>query len=243
MSPTTPSSPPDSSFAATRWTLVLAAGNWRANPAAHRAMSDLAKLYWFPLYAYLRRHGNPPSQAEDLVQGFFARLLEKDALANLDPSKGKFRSFLLASLKNFLTNEYHRSHAQKRAPSDPVIPLDALNAEARYAAEPADHMTPERLFERRWALAVLDQVLERLRTEYTQRNQAKLFAALEPTLTAQSAPYRQIALQLNTTEPAIKVAAHRLRQRYRQLLREEIAHTVSDPDQIDEEIQQLLKSL
>lgn len=244
-SSTATSSPnPGSHFAATRWSMVLAAGNWRAGTAAQRAMGELARMYWFPLYAYLRRTGNAPSQAEDLVQGFFARLLEKDALAAVDRSKGKFRSFLLASLKNFLANEWDKGRAQKRGGGKEVLALDALAAEARYAAEPVDTMTPERVFERRWALTLLDQVLQRLRDEYAGRGQGAIFTALEQVLVGgQEARYAQIAEQLRMTEGAVKVAGHRLRRRYRELLREEIAQTVAEPGLVDEEIRQLLGSL
>jgi DNA-directed RNA polymerase specialized sigma24 family protein len=224
--------------------MVLAAGDWRAGTAGRRAMGELAQTYWFPLYAYLRRKGHAPPQAEDLVQGFFARLLEKDALAAVDRGKGKFRSFLLASLQNFLANEWDKGRAQKRGGGREALSLDALDAEARYAAEPADNMTPERVFERRWALAVLENVLRRLRQEYAGRGQEEIFAALEHVLTGgQRAGYAQVALCLGMTEGAAKVAGHRLRRRYRELLREEIAQTVAEPGQVDEEIRQLLGSL
>ncbi len=235
---------PASQFAATRWSIVLAAGDWRAGTAARWAMGELARVYWFPLYAYLRRQGNPPPQSEDLVQGFFTRLLEKDALASVDRSKGKFRSFLLASLKNFLNNEWDKTQAQKRGGGKHVLSLDALDAEARYAAEPMDEMTPDRVFERRWALAVLEQVLTRLRDDYVGRGQGQVFTALEHVLTgSQGTAYAQVAQRLGMTEPAVKVAAHRLRRRYRELLREEIAQTVSEPGLVDEEIRQLLRSV
>jgi len=244
MAHTPTSTPQPSRFDATRWSLVWAAGNWRAGTAAQRAMGELAKLYWFPLYAYLRRKGNAPPEAEDLVQGFFTRLLEKDALTTVDQSKGKFRSFLLAALNNYLANEWDKHQTQKRGGGKDVLALDARDAEARYATEPADEMTPERVFERRWALAVLDQVLIRLRTDYIARDQGELFAALEHVLVGGAgAGYAQIAKQLGMTEGAIKVAGHRLRRRYRELLREEIAQTVADPGLVDEEIRQLLRSL
>jgi len=242
--PHTSSLPVGSPFAATRWSVVVAAGNWRGESAARRAMGELSQIYWFPLYAYLRGKGNSPPQAEDLVQGFFLRLLEKDALASVDPAKGKFRSFLLASLKNYLANEWDKSQAQKRGGGKQVLALDALDAEARYASEPVDQMTPDRIFERRWALAVLEQVLNRLRQEYTQRGQGPIFAALEQVLVGgQDASYAQIAEKLGMTEGAVKVAGHRLRRRYRQLLREEISQTVAQPELVDEEIRQLLASL
>lgn len=233
-----------SQFAATRWSIVLAAGNWRANPSAHRAMGELAGMYWFPLYAYLRRQGNSPPQAEDLVQGFLVHLLDHDALASVDRSKGKFRSFLLASLKNFVLNEWDKNQAKKRGGGSELVSLDVLGAESRYLAEPADLMTPERVFERRWALELLDHVLIRLRAEYAEHGQSAIFAALEHSL-VQVEPLRaaQIAATLGMTEGAVKVASHRLRGRYRNLLRDEIAQTVAAPELVDEEIQQLLKSL
>lgn len=233
-----------SRFAATRWSVVVAAGDWQAGSESRRAMDELARAYWFPLYAYLRRKGNPPAQAEDLVQGFFARLLEKDVLAAADRSRGRFRSFLLASLNHYLANEWDKARAAKRGGGVRAISLEGMDAESRYAAEPVDAMTPERVFERRWALAVLDQVLEHLREDYRRRGQGELLAALEPTLVGQSAEtYAQVGDRLGLSEAAVKVAAHRLRRRYRELLREEIAQTVSEASLVDEEIRQLLASL
>lgn len=201
-------------------------------------------LYWFPLYAYLRRKGQPAEQAEDLVQGFFARVLDKDALVGIDRSKGKFRSFLLASLNNFLANEQDKTGAAKRGGGQRVFSFDSMDAETRYAAEPMDQMTPERVFDRRWALAVLDQVLKRLREDYTARSQGELFAALEHLLVgSDGAKYGNIAQRLGMTENAVKVAVHRLRRCYRGLLREEIFQTVAEPELVDEEIRQLLQSL
>jgi RNA polymerase sigma-70 factor (ECF subfamily) len=220
-----------SGFAATRWSLS----------AARRAMGELAGQYWFPLYAFLRRKGNSPTAAEDLVQGFFTRVLEKSSLLSVDRAKGKFRSFLLASLKNYLANESDKNRAAKRGGGNAVLSLDGLDAEARYTAEPVDEMTPERVFERRWALAVLELVLARLKDEYGARGQGNIFSALEGVLAGGAgAGYAEIAERLKMTEDAVKVAAHRMRRRYRQLLRDEIAQTVADPDQIDEEIRALL---
>jgi RNA polymerase sigma-70 factor (ECF subfamily) len=231
-------------FAATRWTVVLAAGQ-KSGPARQLALEELAQAYWFPLYAYVRRQGRSAAEAEDLTQGFFARLLEKKSLAAADPEKGKFRSFLLASLKNFLANEWDKSVSLKRGGGRPLIALDALGAEARYALEPADDLTPERLFERRWALAVLDQVLVRLEKEYRDRQAAEVFEALKGCLAAESdtSAYAAVGRRLGMTEGAVKVAAHRLRKRYRDLLREEIAQTVATADLVDEEIRYLLGRL
>ncbi len=240
---------PGSRFALTRWSVVLAAGNWRAGEAggrgtaAERAMGELAGMYWFPLYAYLRRKGLGPVEAEDLVQGFFTRLVEKDALAAADREKGRFRSFLLASLKNFVANEWDKGQAQKRG-GGKVLALDGLDAEARYAAEPVDTMTPERVFERRWALAVLEQVLARLEVEYKKRGQGAIFAELEKVLTGGGGrTHAAIGVALGMTEGAVKVAGHRLRRRYRELLREEIGQTVAEPGLVEEEIRQLRSCL
>jgi RNA polymerase sigma factor (sigma-70 family) len=232
-------------FAATRWTVVLAAAGPKSGAARKRALEELAGAYWFPLYAYIRRQGRPAAEAEDLTQGFFARLLEKKSLAAADPQKGRFRSFLLASLKNFMANEWDRSVTLKRGGGKPLIALDALDAEARYAVEPADDLTPERLFERRWAMAVLDQVLARLEQEYRDRRAAETFEALKGCLAgaADAATHASVARRLGMTEGAVKVAAHRLRKRYRDILREEIAETVASPDLVDEEIRYLLGRL
>ena len=230
-------------FAATRWSMVVAAGNWRAGTAERRAMGELSQIYWFPLYAYLRRRGSAAAEAEDLVQGFLLRLLEKDALLAADRGKGKFRSFILASLKNFVTNEWDKSQSLKRGGGE-TISLDAMDAEARYAAEPVDDFTPERVFERRWALALLEQVFKRLRQGYTQRGHEELFQALKHVLIGSaSASYAQIAGRLDMTEGAVKVASHRLRRRFRELLREECGQTVAEPGLVDEEIRQLVASL
>ncbi len=231
-------------FFATRWSMVLAAGDWRAGSTARRAMDELARLYWFPLYAYLRRRGNSPVAAEDLVQGFFTHLLAKDALASVDRTKGKFRSFLLAALQNYLANVWDQQHAVKRGGDHTMLALDTMDAETRYALEPVDTMTPERVYERRWALAVLEQVLVRLRGDYQQRGQGELFTVLEPVLVGGAGTgYADLATQLGMTEAAVKVAAHRLRRRYRELLRAEVAQTVAEPDLVEAELRELLASL
>jgi RNA polymerase sigma-70 factor (ECF subfamily) len=193
----------------------------------------------------VRRRGLSPEAAEDLTQDFFARLLEKQSLSQVDPTKGKFRSFLLASLKNFLANEYDKSQTRKRGGQSTVIAIDSLSAEARYAMEPVDTITPERVFEQRWAWAVLDRVLQLLREKYEAEGQGPLFDAIKGTLTgrAETGDHAQIALKFNMQTGTIAVATHRLRRRYRQLLRDEIAHTVADPEHIDEELQYLLNCL
>ena len=231
-------------FSATRWTLVLAAARGDATPRAAAAMEELCRSYWYPLYAFIRRRGYASHEAEDLTQGFFARLLDKHGLAGIDPAKGKFRAFLLAALKHFLANERDRAAAQRRGGGATIIRLDGLDAETRYGLEPAHELTPERLFERRWALTVLEQVLARLQAEFTAGGRGALFDALKDFLAGSgSRPYARVAEELKMTEGAVKVAVHRLRRRYRELLREEIAQTVADPREIDEEIGYLLGCL
>ena len=224
---------------------MLAAGGLNADGLRQRALEELARIYWFPLYAYVRRKGLSPQAAEDLTQDFFARLIEKHSLRHVDRSKGKFRSFLLASLKHFLINEYDKTQAQKRGGHTKVLALDALNAEARYGIEPVDHMTPERVFEQRWAWAVLDQVLLRLREEYDAKGQVALFEALKGALMQRPAAgqYAEVARKLGMAHGTVVVAAHRLRAAYRKLLRDEIAQTVADPELIDEEVKYLLGCL
>jgi RNA polymerase sigma-70 factor (ECF subfamily) len=232
-------------FAATRWSVVLAAGGDGAAAGTRRALGQLIQAYWFPLYAYARRQGEGVAQAEDLVQGFLTSLLERADLARVDPAKGKFRSFLLASLKHFMSHQRDRERALKRGGGRPVVALDALDAEARYAVEPADRMTPDRLFDRRWALAVLEQVMQRLQGEYAAAGKGPLYEAIKDCLAPDRGQvrYAQLADSLGMTAGALKVAVHRMRRRYRQLLRDEIAQTVDSPGRIDEEIAYLLDCL
>lgn len=228
-------------FDATRWTLVLSAARGTRTPRAAAAMAELCGIYWYPLYAFLRRQGHNAHEAEDLTQEFFARLLATHDLEQVTPEKGKFRSFLLAAMRHFLANYYDRIHAQKRGGGQRVIALDAVAADARWRSEPAHDLTPEKLFERRWALTVLEQVLGRLEAELTADGKARLFDALKDSLTgAGEGTYAEVGQRLGLSAGAVKVAVHRLRRRYRQLLREEIAHTVADPAEIDEEIRYLL---
>ena len=224
---------------------MLAAGGPHADGRRQRALEELARIYWFPLYAFVRRQGHSPHAAEDLTQEFFALLVEKHRLRHVDQSKGKFRSFLLASIKHFLVNEYDKSRAQKRGGPNRILALDAFDAEARYAIEPTDDMTPERLFEQRWAWAVLDEVLSRLRGQYAAKGQIALFEALKGALTQRpgDGQYDEVARTLGMTPGAIAVAVHRLRGRYRKLLRDEIAQTVAEPGLIDDEVKYLLDRL
>ncbi len=234
--------PSDAHFTATRWTLVLSAARDAAQTSP--ALAELCAIYWYPLYAFVRRRGYDAHEAEDLTQEFFARLLAKPGLAEVGPEKGRFRSFLLAAVKHFLANEYDRRQAQKRGGGQTVIALDALAADSRWRLEPVDQLTPERLFERRWALAVLDQVLRQLEAELTSAGKGRLFAVLKGTLTeTEAATHAALGAQLGLSPGAVKVAIHRLRRRYRQLLHDAIAHTVADPAEIEEEIRYLMRCL
>ena len=233
-------------FEPTRWSIVLAAAEKRSGTRQRRALEELVAGYWYPLYCYVRRRGHGPDEAEDLTQEFFARLLEKKILCAVDRQKGAFRSFLLACVKNFLSTQWHRSQALKRGGGKSIISWGGMEAEARYMLEPADNLTPERHFDRRWALAVLDSVLERLRKDYAEAGQAELFEAIRGRLTSgpeDSATQATIAGRLGMTTGALKMALSRLRKRYRGLLREEIAQTVASPEQVDDEIRILLNSL
>ena len=233
-----------STFATTHWSLVLSAAHGDST-VSRDALGDLCALYWYPLYAYVRRLGCSPEDAKDLVQGFFARVLQSQWLKKASKDKGRFRSWMLASLQHHLADERDRSLAKKRGAGAALISLDVEDGEHRYSREPQDVMSPERLFDRRWALMVLDRVLERLRNEAEVQGNPGQFVALQQTLPGGSGnrTYAQIAQDLGTTEGAIKVAVHRLRERYRKVLREEIAATVLSPDQVDEEIRHLMDAL
>jgi RNA polymerase sigma-70 factor (ECF subfamily) len=231
-------------FATTHWSVILAAAD-SSSPQHERALSTLCRTYWYPLYAYLRRRGYDTHQAEDYTQGFFAAILERQGLRRADPKYGKFRSFLLASLKNFLSDEWDRAQTQKRGGDKKVLSLDLDIAESRYAREPAHHLSPEKLFERSWALTVLKQAMDRLKAESTTPDKQRLFDRLKVYISAErdAAAYRQVAAELDMTEGAVKVAVHRLRRRYRELVRDEIAQTVTTEAQVDEEIQDLFAAL
>jgi RNA polymerase sigma factor (sigma-70 family) len=231
-------------FGETRWSVVLAAGDCRKSDGARRAMGELARIYWFALYAFARRTGAQATRAEDLVQGFWVHLMEKDALAGVAPGKGKFRSFLMVAMKNHMANERDKERAVKRGGGVKTVSIDAMDAEQRYAMEPVEGVTAERLFERRWALAVLEEVLRRLRGEYQERGQSATFEALEGVLIkGEKAGYGSLGARLGMSEGAVKVAAHRLRKRYRELLREEIAQTVSEEWMVEEEMRDLMERL
>lgn len=230
-------------FATTQWSLVLAAQDG-TSPEARAALAALCRSYWYPLYAFIRRQGFDVDQAQDLIQEFFTRLLEKDFLAMVDREKGKFRSFLLKACTHFLANERDRARAQKRGGGRELVSFPVDHAERRYGQEPSHMLTPERLFERHWALTLLEQVLARLKNEMTRAEKGRLFERLKTFLTGdRGEPYRRLAAELGMTEGAVKVAVHRLRQRYRELLLEEIGRTVEDPADVDEEIDRLFTAL
>lgn len=230
-------------FVTTHWSVVQAVGE--NSSKAQAALEQLCRAYWYPLYAFVRRLGHGPHDAEDLVQGFFAACLEKNYLGAADRRKGRFRSFLLLALKRFMANEWDRQRTRKRGGDQTVISLDSLDAEQRYALEPADRLSADKLFERRWALTLLDKVLARLAAEQAATGHAATFAHLKEFLTSQGrgTPYAELAERLGLSEGALKVAIHRLRKRYRDLLEEEIAHTVATPEEIAEERRHLLAAL
>lgn len=231
-------------FATTHWSLVLAAGG-SSSPETQDALAALCRTYWYPLYAYVRRQGYQPAEAQDLTQAFFTRLLEKHYLRDVQQERGKFRSFLLAALKHFLANERDRVRAQKRGGDRSLVSMDIQQAERRYSHEPKHEITPEKLFEKRWALTLLDEVLDSLQEEWHRAEKANLFERLKVYLSgdADAVPYRQVAEETGLSEGAVKVAVHRLRRRFRDLLRAEIAHTVARPEEIDDEIRDLFTAV
>jgi RNA polymerase sigma factor (sigma-70 family) len=232
-------------FPATLWSIVIAAGSRGASARAAEAMTSLCQAYWYPLYAFLRRQGKTAHDAEDLTQAFFLHLLQKAALEKVDRAKGKFRSFLLTSLKNFLADDWKKSHALKRGGGATIVSIDADMAEARYQDEPADQSDPEKLFERRWAITLLDRVLQRLEAEWNAAGKSERFEQLKIFLSGEPSQetYAQIAPRLRMTEGALKVAVLRMRHRYRDLFRAEIANTVADENEIDNELKHLLHTL
>ena len=231
-------------FATTRWSIVLAARSGR-DEDSRRALTTLSSQYWYPLYAYLRRRGHDTSDAQDLTQGFFASLLEKDGLQSVDPERGRFRAFLLAAIKHYAANEWDRQHAQKRGGRQQVLSLDFSDAESRYLREPENPQTPESLFRRRWALTLLHKVTTTLEQEYSASGRADLFQTLQPFLAGDQSrgSYSNAAAGLGMTDGSVRVAVHRLRRRFREILREEIAQTVSLPEEVDDEIRALFDAL
>jgi RNA polymerase sigma-70 factor (ECF subfamily) len=228
----------------TRWTVVLSAGD-PASPHAATALETLCRAYWYPLYAFVRRRGHSPPDAQDFTQAFFARLLEHNWIAQADRHRGRFRSFLLMAMQRFLANEWDKARTLKRGGQVRFVRLQWDAAETRYAREPADACTPEQMFEKQWALALLESVLNRLREDYAQAGKSALFHTLEPALigSRETLPYAALASELGITEGAVKMAVRRLRERYRTCLKEEIGHTVASPAEVDEELRHLFRVL
>jgi RNA polymerase sigma factor (sigma-70 family) len=231
-------------FATTRWSLVLAADG-SSSAESEQALSRLCHTYWYPLYAFVRRQGRSPEDAEDLTQGFFTHLLEKKALRAVERNKGKFRSFLLASLKHFLANDWDRQHAAKRGGKHSIISLDDDTAEDRYLREPSHDATPEKIYQQTWALTVLKTVLEQLQKEYAATGKGHLFEALQDHLIGDenAAAYASAAAQLGMKEGTVRMAVLRMRRHFGYLLRSEIAHTVADPGEMEEELRHLVASM
>lgn len=229
-------------FRTTHWSVVLTAGD-AASPQSADALEKLCRAYWFPLYAYVRRCGHGPEDAQDLTQAFFARFLEKHYLAQVNREKGRFRSFLLAALGHFLSDERDRARAVKRGGGQILVSLDAENAEDRYQKEPADELAPDKLYERRWALTALERAQASLKAEFTAHGKSDLYEVLKDFLSGEKPglTHAQLAARLGKSADAVRCAVQRLRQRYGELIRAEVAHTVADPGQIDEEIRYLLK--
>ena len=231
-------------FVTTRWTIVLEAAE-HSTPQAERAMEEICRTYWFPLYAYIRRRGNSPEDAEDLTQEFFRQLLEKHWICDIDRNKGKLRAFLITALKHFMAKEWRKASAQKRGSGRPLLPLDSGIAEGRYASSSSPQIEAEALFDRQWALTLLDLTLTRLEQEYADAGKTPLFIKLKDGLVLDHAAldYPALAGQLNMTEGAIRVAIHRMRKRFRELYRKEIAQTLPPGGNLDEELHHLSASL
>lgn len=230
-------------FATTHWSLVLAAGDG-SSPRADEALARLCDTYWYPLYAYLRSRGYPAEDAQDLTQAFFVRLLEKGGLRQADPARGRFRSFILVSLKNFAANQHDRAVALKRGGARVPVSLDVGAAEGRLLMEPPTDHTPETIFDRRWAVTLLNRVVSRLQAEHDAGKDAK-FDRLKAYLTGDEPrlSYAQTASELGMSEGAVKVAVHRLRRRFRDLVRDEISQTVSSPEEVDDELRHLMAAV
>lgn len=231
-------------FATTRWTVVLAAGQ-RDAPQAAVALEELCRTYWYPLYVYVRRQGHSREDAEDFTQAFFARLLDKNYLAGISSDKGKFRAFLLVAVKRFLANEWDRAHCQKRGGGALPLSLDWQDADTRYQIDPADNLSPDKLYDRAWAVTMLERVITRLRDENSAEGKGAHYEKLKPFLMVgrSDISYAAAGAALGLAEGAVRVAVHRLRRRYGELLREEIAQTLADPAQADEEMRALFSAL
>ena len=239
-----PAPKPDGLFATTHWSVVLAAGQQDA-PQASEALEKLCRTYWYPLYVYVRRRGHSVEDAQDLTQQFFAHLLQRGRFRVADPGRGRFRTFLLHALEHFLINEWKRAHRLKRGGETPSLSLDAEDAEHRYANEPAATLTPERAYEKRWAMTLLERVLAALQQEYAEAGKSPVFEELAELLWGKDASvsYAQIGERLGMTEGAARGAMHRLRERYRERLRAEVAQTVAHADEVEEELRYLITAV
>ena len=238
-----PEAAPAHHFATTAWSVVIKAGENRS-PESRQAMETLCSGYWYPLYAYLRRKGLGSHEAEELTQAFFAHLLERDRLGTVDPIRGRFRSFLLTSLNHFMIQDWRKKNTVKRGGNVQKLSIDFGDADQRYSHEPVEALTAEKLFERKWAIQILQRVLDQLQVQYQERGRSELFEALKPRLmSADSGPLRDVATQLGMNEITVKVAAHRMREKYRKLLLQTISQTVENPDDVKQEIEHLFSAL
>ncbi len=231
-------------FATTRWSLVLAAGE-SGSDRSERALAELCARYWYPLYAYARRRGYDPEDARDLTQGFFAKLLEKRDLRTADPTRGRFRSFLLSSMKNFLAGEWRKDNTVKRGGAVEVLPLDFDSAEESYGLEPSHELSPEAIYERRWALGLLEQAVTDLQAQYTKAGNPELFEALKGFLGGEDdvLPYSELSRRLDQSEGTLRTAVSRLRSRWRKRLRELVAETVCEESEVQDELRSLIASV
>ncbi len=236
---------PDGRFATTRWTIVSTAARRTECPETRKALETLCQGYWFPLYAYLRRRGYGKDQAEEYTQAFFTHLLEKQGLRHIEPGKYRFRSYLLAALNNLLTEDWRRKQSLRRGGGKRILSLEVDDAEHRYSLEPADALSPERLFDRFWALTVIRRALETLRSEYESAGKQKLFDGLKGKITQdrEAGSYGEAAADLGMSEGAARVSAHRMRTRLGELIRVEVAETVASPKQLENEIGELFSAL
>jgi RNA polymerase sigma-70 factor (ECF subfamily) len=234
----------DGRFTSTQWSLVLQAGDPTTGPA-RQALATLCQRYWYPLYAFVRRRTGSADRAEDLTQGFFGHLLQSGLLASADPGKGRFRAYLLACCKHYLANEHARANARKRGGGRDPLALDLTDADRRFRHEPADTLTPERLFERRWALTILEEALARLEGEFTSPGKRAQFERLRPALVLdpEAVPYARVAADLGVSEESVKKTVSRMRKRWSELVRERVADTVTDANQVDDEIRALFAAL
>jgi len=236
--------PAATNFTTTHWSAVLASAQ-DDSPQSAAALEQLCRTYWYPLYAFVRRQGSSPHDAEDLLQSFFARFLEKNYLNHVDRSKGRFRSFLLATLKHFLAGEWDKARTAKRGGQIQFLSLDSGAAESRYWEEPASTLTPEKLYEQRWACVMLEQVMQRLKQDGAEAGKVHFFEALKPFLVGEShaGSYAELAVKFGVSEAALKMKVQRMQHRYQRLLREEIAQTVASPEEVEDEIRYLFRVL